>query len=85
MTTSSADNLVALATDVLAQSEARQRAARRLHQATEDISRSIRHTGGCDALQMQQLRDQTSAMRDLGDAERGLLEEFDAALSALGH
>ena len=83
MNTSSADSLLALATDVLAQSEARHRAARRLHQAAEDITRSIRHTGGCDALQMQHLRNQTSAMRDLGEGERGLLDEFDAALSAL--
>ena len=77
------DSLIALATDVLAQSEARQRAARRLHQTAQDVKQSVRDTGGIGALQMQRLRDQTSTIRELGDAERTLLDEFESALSQL--
>ena len=83
MAASNIDNLLAIVTDVLAQSEARQRAARRLHQTADDIKRSFRNTGGLNALQMQKLRDQTTIIRDLGDAERTLLDEFEAALSQL--
>lgn len=81
---SSANSLVALATDVLAQSEARQRAARRLHQTAHDMTQSIRNAGGVDALQMQKLREHTTRMRELGDAERTLLDEFESTLAQLG-
>jgi hypothetical protein len=77
-------NLLALATDVLAQSEARQRAARRLHQAVNEVSVAIRESGSFNSLQMQKLRDQTAAIKSLGDTERMLLEEFDAAIAELG-
>jgi hypothetical protein len=80
---STADSLLALATDVLAQSEARQRAARRLHQTAHDATQSIRQTGGLDATRMQKLRDHTSTIRELGDAERTLLDEFESTLSQL--
>ena len=76
-------NLVALATDVLAQSEARQRAARRLHQTVNEVGVSLRDSGSFNSLQMQRLRDQTTAIKSLGDAERMLLEEFDAAIAEL--
>jgi hypothetical protein len=83
MASSNLDSLLALATDVLAQSEARQRAARRLHQIAYAVTQTIRHTGGVDALQMQKLREHTSTIRELGDAERTLLEEFESAVSEL--
>ena len=83
MPSTTVDSLLALATDVLAQSEARQRAARRLHQTAHDIQRSVHRTGAMDALQMQKLRDQTSAIRELGDTERTLLDEFASALAQL--
>ena len=83
MPNTTVDSLLALATDVLAQSEAGQRAARRLHQTAQEIQRSILHTGAMDALQMQKLRDQMSTIRELGDAERTLLDEFDSALAQL--
>lgn len=83
MHSSKADNLVALATDVLAQSEARQRAARRLQETAHNLNRTVREHGGIDALQMQKLRDQTTAIRDLGEVERNLLDEIEAALSQL--
>ncbi len=83
MDSPTAESLLALATDVLAQSEARQRAARRLQQTAHDVRQSIRERGGFDALQMQKLRDQTARMRELGEAERSLLDEFESALGAL--
>jgi hypothetical protein len=84
MQSSTVDSLLALATDVLAQSEARQRAARRLYQTVHDMQRSLVQSRGPDALQMQKLRDQTSIIRELGDAERALLDEVDSALTQLG-
>jgi hypothetical protein len=83
MDRSNVDSLLALATDVLAQSEARQRAARRLHQTAHDVHVSLRGGVGLNALQMQKLRDHTSAIRELGDAERSLLDEFESALAQL--
>lgn len=75
------DTLLAIATDVLAQGEARQRAIRRLQQTAQDLSHAIRERGGADALHMQKLREHVSAIRDLGDIERALLDEFDSALA----
>jgi hypothetical protein len=83
MSSSNVHNLLALATDVLAQSEARQRAARRLQHAVDHMSVSVGQTGTVDAHDRQKLRDHTKAIRDLGDVERNLLDEFDAALSQL--
>jgi len=83
MDSPAADSLLALATDVLAQSEARQRAARRLQQTARDVSQSLRDRGSFNALEMEKLRNQTSAIRELADAERSLLDEFDTTLSEL--
>jgi hypothetical protein len=83
MRRSKVDNLVALATDVLAQSEARQRAARRLHQTINHMSEAVRETGGIGALDMQKVREHTTAIRNLGEIERNLLDEFDSALSQI--
>ena len=83
MRSTTVNSLLALATDVLAQSEAGQRAARRLHQTAQGIQQSVLHGGAMDALQMQKLRDQMSIIRELGDAERTLLDEFDSALAQL--
>jgi len=80
---SNVHNLVALATDVLAQSEARQRAARRLQHAVDHLTESIRQSGAVDPHDRQKLRDHSKAIRDLGDVERNLLDEFDAALTEL--
>jgi methyl coenzyme M reductase subunit C-like uncharacterized protein (methanogenesis marker protein 7) len=81
MPSSNVHTLDALATDVLAQSEARQRAARRLQHAVDHLSESIRQTGAVDAHARQKIRDHSRAIRDLGDIERNLLDEFDAALT----
>jgi hypothetical protein len=83
MPSSNVHNLVALATDVLAQSEARQRAARRLQHAVDHLTESIRQSGAVDPHDRQKLRDHSKAIRDLGDVERNLLDEFDAALTEL--
>ena len=81
MTSWNVDNLRALATDLLAQSEARHRAARRLHQTIDQMSEAVRGTGSVDSLHAQKLRDHTTAIRELGEVERTLLDELDAALS----
>ena len=78
------ENLFALVTDVLAHSEARQRAARRLHQITHDMKQTLRDTGGVDALRMEKLRDQVSTIRELGGAEHLLLDEVESTLSRIG-
>ena len=83
MNTSNVDKLVALATDVLAQSEARQRAARRLQETAHRVNESMRFAGSIDSLEMEKLRGHSTAIRELADVERSLLDEFDAALSQL--
>jgi uncharacterized protein YukE len=83
MTSWNVDNLRALATDLLAQSEARQRAARRLHQTIEQLSETVRGTDSVDSLHAQKLRDHVTAVRELDEVERTLLDELDAALSQL--
>lgn len=83
MSSSNVDNLVALATDVLAQSEARQRAARRLQETAHRVSETVRFTGSIDALEMEKLRGHSTAIRELADVERTLLDDLDAALSQL--
>jgi tRNA(Ile2) C34 agmatinyltransferase TiaS len=80
---SNVHNLLALATDVLAQSEARQRAARRLQHAVHHLNETARETGFVAAQDTQKLRDHTRAIRDLDEVERTLLDEFDAAISQL--
>ncbi|HTI38463.1 MAG TPA: hypothetical protein VL484_12920 [Vicinamibacterales bacterium] len=49
-----------------------------------EVSVAIRESGSFNSLQMQKLRDQTAAIKSLGDTERMLLEEFDAAIAELG-
>jgi hypothetical protein len=72
------DALLAIATDLLAQSEAQVRSATRLEQ-------SVRHfvRGGCtpSISPLDQVRARLHALRDLFDAERALLDEFERQLS----
>jgi hypothetical protein len=70
----SIDTLRALAMDVLAQSEARQRAARRLEQATVRLAAPF-SSGSPD-----HLRQHVRAIRQIDETERGLLEEYERHL-----
>jgi hypothetical protein len=77
------DTLLAIATDLLAQSEAQQRTATRLEHSLRQLSRDTRlaRERGTVAPAVDAVREQTRAMRDLVDAERALLEEIDRELT----
>ena len=72
------DVLLAIATDLLAQSEAQLRAATRLEHAAHHLVRG----GRANVVPpIDQVRGQLRILRDLFDAERALLEEFERTLS----
>ena len=73
------DPRLAIATDLLAQIEARHRAATRLQEAARQLSRGARDRATATP-PMNQLRDQLRVMRDLFDTERALLDEFEREL-----
>jgi hypothetical protein len=75
------DVRLALATDLLAQIEARHRAAIRLQEAARQLSRSARDRATA-VPPIAQLRDQLRVMRDLFDAERALLDELEREVSS---
>ena len=77
------DVLLAIATDLLAQSEAQHRTATRLEHALRQLSRETRaaRDRGTVAPAVDAVREQTHAMRDLVDAERALLDEIDRELT----
>jgi hypothetical protein len=74
------DALLAIATDLLAQTEAQHRTASRLEQTVRQHSRVARDRAGV-GLTLDQIRAQIRAMRDLFDAERGLLDELERELA----
>jgi hypothetical protein len=74
------DPLLAIATDLLAQTEAQHRTASRLEQTVRHHSRVARDRAGV-GLTLDQMRAQIRAMRDLFDAERGLLDELERELA----
>jgi hypothetical protein len=77
--------LLAIVTDLLAQAEAQHRAAVRLEQCVRKQSRPATLLGARDRARgvppIEQIREQTRAMRDLFDAERGLLDELERELA----
>jgi hypothetical protein len=78
------DALLAIATDLLAQTEAQHRTASRLEQTVRHHSRAERNrtSVGLTLDQIrEQMRAQISAMRDLFDAERVLLDELERELA----
>jgi hypothetical protein len=77
------DVLLAIATDLLAQSEAQHRTATRLESALRQLSRETRlaRDRGTVGPAVDAVREQTRAMRDLVDAERALLDEIDKELT----
>ena len=72
------DVLLAIATDLLAQSEAQLRAVTRLEHAAHHLVRGGRAS---IASPIDQVRGQLRVLRDLSDAERALLDEFERMLS----
>jgi hypothetical protein len=74
----SIDTLRALAMDVLAQSEARQRVARRLEEATVRLARPSSAVSGPATL-----REHVHEIRRIDETERGLLDEYERHLARL--
>jgi hypothetical protein len=74
------DVRLAIATDLLAQIEARHRAATRLQDAARQLSRGARPRAS--ATPMNQLREQLRVMRDLFDTERALLDDLEREVSS---
>ena len=72
------DVLLAIATDLLAQSEAQLRTATRLEDSARQLVRGRRATV---VPPIDQVRGQLRVLRDLFEAERALLEEFERNLS----
>jgi hypothetical protein len=74
------DALLAIATDLLAQSEAQQRSARRIDNAARQVVRLARERGSVGPA-LELLREHLAAMRAVVDSERALIEELDRELS----
>jgi hypothetical protein len=80
----SPDVLVAIATDLLAQAEAQHRIATRLEDAARQLPRGVRdHATPLPPIAV--VREQFRVMRDLLDAQRTLLDEFERELSGAGN
>ena len=74
------DTLLLLALDLLSQTEAQHRAARRLEAATRSLSNGIRERGAYDPQKATQVRQQLNLIRDMADGQRALLRDFDREL-----
>jgi hypothetical protein len=74
------DALLVIALDLLSQTEAQHRAARRLEQATQLLADVLKQQGRCDEQRAHQVRQHLNAIRDMADGERTLLREFDREL-----
>jgi len=78
------DALLAIATDLLAQSEAQQRTARRLEESARKLAHIVRERGGVGP-GLDLLRSHIAAMRVVVDGERALLDELERELAAASH
>jgi len=74
------DALLAIATDLLAQSEAQHRCARRLDEAARQLARLARERGGIGPA-LDLLRERLAAMRGMVDSERALIDELERELA----
>jgi hypothetical protein len=72
------DPLLAIATDLLAQAEARHRTATRLEYSIRQLSRGSRDRS---SVSIEHIREHLRAMHDLTEAERSLLDELERELS----
>ena len=73
------DTMLALALDLLSQSEAQHRAARRVETATDLLGVAIRQRRSLEA-PAHALREALRGLTDILDAQRALLAEFDREL-----
>jgi hypothetical protein len=76
----SVDALLVIALDLLSQTEAEHRAARKLEQATKLLAQAVRQRGLCDEQKAHLVREHLNAIRDMSDVQRTLLREFDREL-----
>jgi hypothetical protein len=74
------ETLLVLALDLLSQTEAQHRAARRLEEATQSLSNGVRSRGAYDTQRANQVRHQLNRIRNMADVQRTLLREFDREL-----
>jgi hypothetical protein len=74
------DALLVIALDLLSQTEAEHRAARRLEEATQLLADAVRERGHCDEQKAHQVRRHLNAIRDMSDMRRTLLRDFDREL-----
>jgi hypothetical protein len=74
------DALLVIALDLLSQTEAEHRAARRLEEATQRLARAVRERGACDEQKAHLVRAHLNAIRDMSDMRRTLLRDFDREL-----
>ena len=74
------DALLVIALDLLSQTEAQHRAARRLEQATQLLADVLLKQAGCDEQRAHQVRQHLNAIRDMADGERTPAAEFDREL-----
>ncbi len=74
------DALLVIALDLLSQTEAEHRAARRLEQATQVLANAVRERGRWDEQKAHQVRQHLNAIRDMSDMRRTLLRDFDREL-----
>jgi hypothetical protein len=74
------DALLVIALDLLSQTEAEHRAARRLEQATQLLAVAVRSRSRWDAQKAHQVREHLNAIRDMSDVRRTLLRDFDREL-----
>lgn len=74
------ETLLVLALDLLSQTEAQHRAARRLEEATKSLSNGVRERGAYDAQRATQVRQRLNLIRDMADVQRTLLRDFDREL-----
>jgi hypothetical protein len=77
------DVLLAIATDLLAQSEAQHRIAIRLEHTLRQLLRDTRQARerGTVAPAVELVREQLHAIRDVVDAERALLDEIEREIA----
>lgn len=77
------DVLGAIATDLLAQVEARHRAATRLDDAVRLLSRGARDRAALDS-PIEQIHAQLRILRELFESERALIEDLERHLQTVG-
>ena len=81
-TTGFHSTLLAIAADLLAQTEAQLRAARRFEQSVQQLTRTST-PAGLPPEALQRIRAEVRSMQDLAEAQRTLLSECERELSGV--